>query len=170
LWEKVGESGAPEGIRRLVVKTQEEQMFLGQYQHNIDSKGRLTVPARFRELLEEGAYVTQGFDRSLMVMTTNAFELISQRVRTMSITNPEARLLRRLIFSNGEHVEIDKAGRILIPQFLRQAAGLDGEAVVVGLGDYFEIWSPEEWDGQSTQLQDAEANAHRFAALDISSI
>jgi MraZ protein len=144
-------------------------MFLGQYQHNLDNKGRLTIPARYRELLEEGAYLTQGFDRNLMVMTVAAFEAFSQRVRGMSITDSKARLLKRLLFSSGERVEVDKAGRILIPQFLRQAADLDGEAVVVGVGDYFEIWSPEHWKEQAVKLQDADTNADLFSVFDISS-
>src|SRR5512145_1330440 len=107
-------------------------MFLGQYQHSLDNKGRLTIPVRYRELLAEGAYITQGFDRNLMVLTTSAFQGIAQRVNRMSVTDPEARSLRRLIYSHGEQVEVDKAGRILIPQFLREAAGLDGEAILVG--------------------------------------
>lgn len=144
-------------------------MFLGQYQHNIDSKGRLTIPARYRELLDEGAFVTQGFDRNLIVMTIPAFELLTGRVKVMSITDSRARLLRRLLFSSGERVEVDKAGRILIPQFLRQSADLNGEAVVVGVGDYFEIWSPIHWTDQVAKLQDVEANAEIFSVFDISS-
>lgn len=144
-------------------------MFLGQYRHSLDSKGRLTVPARYRELLVDGAYITQGFERNLMVWITSTFETISQSVSQMSITDPTSRLLRRLIFSSGERVEVDKAGRILIPQFLRQAAHLDGEAVVVGVGDYFEVWSPILWGEQADQLQDSEANSQRFIAFDLSS-
>ena len=144
-------------------------MFLGQYRHNLDNKGRLTVPARYREMLEDGAYITQGFDRNLMVWKTSAFEIISQRVNQMSITDPASRLLRRLIFSSGERVEVDRAGRILIPQFLRHSANLDSEAVVVGVGDYFEVWSPSLWDEQAAQLQDIDANAQRFIAFDLSS-
>jgi MraZ protein len=143
-------------------------MFLGQYTHNLDNKGRLTIPARYRDLLLDGAYVTQGFDRNLIVMTVTAFENMSQNVKQMSITDSKARLLRRLIFSNGEKVEVDKAGRILIPQFLRLGAGLNGEAIVVGVGDYFEIWSPEHWGEQASRLQDAEANADLFSMFDIS--
>ena len=101
-------------------------MFLGQYRHNLDNKGRLTVPARYREMLEGGAYITQGFDRNLMIWQSSAFEAISLRVGKMSITDPASRLLRRLIFSSGERVEVDRSGRVLIPQFLRQAADLDG--------------------------------------------
>jgi MraZ protein len=143
-------------------------MFLGQYTHNLDNKGRLTIPARYRDLLLDGAYVTQGFDHNLIVMTVSAFETLSQNVKQMSFTDSKARLLRRLIFSNGERVEVDKAGRILIPQFLRQGAGLNGEAIVVGLGDYFEIWSPEHWAEQASRLQDAEANADLFSVFNIS--
>lgn len=144
-------------------------MFMGQYQHSLDNKGRLTVPVRYREMLENGAYITQGFDRNLMVWTVSAFENISQRVAGASITDPTVRLLQRLIFSSGEQVEVDGAGRILIPQFLRQVAHLDSTAIVVGVGTYFEIWSPEYWAEQLALLQDTEANAQRFVAFDISS-
>jgi MraZ protein len=144
-------------------------MFLGRYRHTLDNKGRLTVPSRYRDLLAEGAYVIQGLDRNLWVLTPAAFQAISHKVNEKSITDPSVRLLRRLIYSNGEQVEVDKAGRILIPQFLREAAGLDTEALLVGVGDYFEIWSPENWSQQETRLQDVEANAQRFVEFDISS-
>jgi MraZ protein len=143
-------------------------MFLGQYQHTLDNKGRLTIPARYRDLLDDGAYLTQGFDRNLMVMTVSAFEALSRKVNSMSITDSRARLLRRLLFSNGERVEVDKAGRILVPQFLRQSASLDSDAIVVGGGDYFEIWSPGHWAEQAVRLNDAEANADLFSIFDIS--
>jgi MraZ protein len=143
-------------------------MFMGQYLHSLDSKGRLTVPARYRALLLEGAYITQGFDRNLMVWTKASFERISQRVSQESITDPASRLLRRFIFSSSEWLEMDRAGRILIPEFLRQVAYFDGEVVVVGVGDYFEIWSPPLWDEQQANLQDAEANTQRFIAFDLS--
>ncbi|HSF80139.1 MAG TPA: division/cell wall cluster transcriptional repressor MraZ [Anaerolineales bacterium] len=142
-------------------------MFLGQYQHNLDSKGRLTIPSRYRDMLEQGAYITQGFDTNLMVWTVTAFETIYKGVNRVSITDPNSRLLRRLIFANGEKVDVDKAGRILIPQFLRQSASLDGEVVIVGVGDYFEIWSPKMWDQQLAQLQDSSANSQRFEAFDL---
>ena len=144
-------------------------MFLGRYIHSLDSKGRLTIPSRYRELLSEGAYIIQGFDRNLLVMTPASFQTISQRVNEKSITDSNARLLRRLIFSNGEQVEVDKSGRILIPQFLREVAGLDSEAVLVGVGDYFEIWSPGLWADQNTRLLDAEANEQRFSVFEIPS-
>jgi MraZ protein len=143
-------------------------MFLGQYEHNIDEKGRLTIPSRYRELLQDGAYITRGFDQNLIVMTAATFDSIYSRVNQMSMTDPTTRQLRRLIFSHADRVEFDRAGRILLPQFLRQSAQLEGAAIMVGVGDYIEIWSPEHWQEQDALIQDAEANAQRFAALDLS--
>lgn len=144
-------------------------MFLGTYYHTIDSKGRLTIPSRYRELLiAEGAYITQGFDQNLMVLTETSFNAIYKRVNHLSMTDPTARMLKRLIFSNAERIEVDKVGRILIPQFLREAILLNGEVTIVGVGDYFEIWSSEHWAAHSRQLHDVEANAQRFLALDLS--
>ena len=143
-------------------------MFMGQHMHSLDSKGRLTIPARYRMLLGEGAYISQGFDNNLMVWPQEAFERISQRVSQGSITDPTSRVLRRFIYSSSEWLEVDRAGRILIPEFLRNASQLDNEVVVVGVGDYFEIWSPSLWQAQLANLQDAEANAQRFIAFDLS--
>ncbi len=144
--------------------------FLGQYIHNLDDKGRLTIPARFRDVLSvEGAYVMQGFDRNLMVLTTSTFEAVSRRVNSMSFTDPNARLLKRKIFATANLVEVDRIGRILIPQFLRQFASLENEAAIVGAGDYFEIWSTALWTNQVDQMADVEANAQRFISLELSS-
>lgn len=143
-------------------------MFLGQYEHTIDEKGRMIIPARFRELLLDGAYILQGFDRNLMILTAPSFEKVSQRIDQMSLTDPNARLLRRLIFSKAERLEIDKAGRALIPQYLRDSARLGSNAIVVGSGAYIEIWSPELWAQQDEELNENDADAQRFAALDLS--
>jgi MraZ protein len=88
----------------------------------------------------------------------------------MSITDPLTRKLRRLIIGTASRLEIDKAGRILIPEFLSQSAGLSSnkEAILVGQGNYFEIWSPEEWNLQQQALADPEANSERFKVLDLS--
>jgi MraZ protein len=145
-------------------------MFLGEYRHSLDSKDRLTVPVRYRELIVDGAYILRGFDRNLMVLTSKAFDAISRRIDQMSLTDPLARDLRRLIFGPATHLEIDKAGRILIPDFLCQKAGLssDQDAVLVGQGSYFEIWSSSEWALQQQALDQAEANTERFKVLDLS--
>ncbi len=144
-------------------------MFLGQFQHNLDDKGRLMIPARFRELLEGGAFITQGFDKCLMVMTESYFKQVYERIESMNLADPTARLLRRLILSNAYPVEVDKIGRILMPQNLRAFLGIEnGELVVAGQGEYFEVWTPALWSEQMAQLQDVEANNARFSTLDLS--
>ena len=143
-------------------------MFLGQFQHNLDDKGRLMIPAAFRQTLEGGAFITQGFDHCLMVMTEAHFQQVYARINAMNMADPNARALRRFIFSNAYGVEVDKVGRILVPQNLRQYAGLDGEAIVAGQGEYFEVWMPAEWNKQMEEIQDTEANSQRFATLNLS--
>jgi MraZ protein len=142
-------------------------MFLGRYQHNIDDKGRLIIPARYRELLDQGAYLTQGFERNLMVMTPQAFEQLASNVNQMSLTDPAGRDLRRYVFSTAEKVDVDKVGRILLPPYLREMALLDSDVILVGVGDYFEIWSPALWAQKNERLQDLEANEQRFAVYDL---
>ena len=144
-------------------------MFLGQFQHNLDDKGRLMIPARYRDLLAAGAFITQGFDRCLMVMTEAYFQDVYARINSMNKADPTARMLRRLILSNAYSVEVDKVGRILVPQNLREFLGIaNGELVVAGQGEYFEVWSPADWKSQMEALQDVEANEQRFATLDFS--
>lgn len=111
----------------------------------------------------------QGFDRNLMVLPARVFETMSQKLSRLSVTDPEIRQLRRVFFANTEPVEIDRAGRMLLPQILRQYAGLDVNIVVVGSGDYFELWSPEAWEAQSQQLFDPNNTSTRFADLLITS-
>jgi len=146
----------------------EEHMFLGQFSHSFDDKSRLTVPAKFREPLADGAFVVQGLDNNLMVLTTTAFETIYNRLMAMNMTDPSTRALQRMILGNASQANLDSAGRILIPQNLRDRAGLQEEAVLVGLGDYFEIWSPANWQAEEEKLQDPATNEQRFATLTLS--
>jgi MraZ protein len=145
-----------------------EHMFLGKFVHSFDDKKRLTVPAKFREPLAGGAFVIQGLDKNLMVLTVQAFETVYQRVMAMNLMDPAARALRRLILGNAAQLELDSAGRILIPQDLRVLVSLENEAILVGQGDYFEVWAPANWKEQETQLQGAADNSQRFSTLDVS--
>ena len=169
MWEVVVESGKDagcSGVHQLIGII--AQMFLGQYQHNLDDKGRLMIPARFRELLAAGAFITQGFDKCLMVMTDVYFKQVYDRINAMNLADPTARLLRRLILSNAYPVEVDKVGRILVPQNLRQVITLESEAIIAGQGEYFEVWMPASWNEQMAELQNIETNNQRFATLDLS--
>ena len=143
-------------------------MFLGQYIHSFDDKSRLTVPSKYRESLSAGAYVVQGLDKTLWVLTQPAFETIYSRLMAMNLMDPAARSLRRLMLGNASHLELDSAGRILIPQVLRELAGLENEAILVGQGDYFEVWSPVNWNDEKTKLQEAADNPDRYATLNLS--
>jgi MraZ protein len=141
-------------------------MFLGQFHHTFDDKSRLTVPSRFREDFADGVFIIQGFDRNLMVLTAPAFDAIYQHVMTMNILDPQARQLRRHIIGKGNQVELDGSGRILISQDLRAWAELETDVIIVGQGNYFEVWKPELW--QNMEDQDQVFDAERFKALNLS--
>jgi len=167
----VGLSGAPELPGAPLVLGALEQMFLGQYEHSIDEKGRLTIPSRYREELTDNVLIlTTGFDNSLMALPPELFKIVSQQMRSKPITDPTSRQFRRLFFSNAQELEIDKMGRVLLPSFLRDSANLIENAVLVGNGEYFELWSPERWGVQQENLQDPETNNQRFIALDLTTL
>lgn len=142
-------------------------MFLGEYRHSMDEKGRLTVPARYRQLLAEGGYITEGIDRNLVVLQKETFERVGKAVTQLSFTDSGVREFGRLFFSRAERIEPDGSGRILVPQFLRDKHSLNGEVVVVGAGTYFEIWSPADWSQQAEHLDKAQENADYFAKLNL---
>ncbi len=143
-------------------------MFLNQYQHNFDDKGRLTIPSRFRELPETGAVVVQGLDRNLMVLPPDVFQKLFNRLMAMSLTDPAARQLRHVILGNALEVIPDGSGRILLSANLKEYANLKESVVFVGQGDYFEIWASDHWQNEQTKLNDTAVNDQRFAALDLS--
>lgn len=142
-------------------------MFMGEYAHALDDKGRLTIPARFREALNQGAVITRGFENYLLIYTVEAFQRLTARTRTLSLTDPTHRALLRMAFSGAADVEPDRQGRILIPPFLRAYAGLDGDCVVVGVGDYIEVWNRASWEAQLQSINDPALNAQRFAAMNL---
>lgn len=153
--------------RRSAIMGDLELMFLGQYEHTIDEKGRMTIPASYRDLLDGSAFVTRGFEQNLMVLPPEKFAQLAESISDASMTAADGRDFRRWIFSSAVRAEVDKAGRILIPQFLRTFAGLDGDAVVVGNGTYFEVWSASLWHQHEAEQSDPERTANRFSAISI---
>lgn len=145
-------------------------MFLGRYEHTIDEKGRITIPAKFREGLGDCVYITQGFDGNLQAFPAALYEAMSRQVRSANYLDSNSRVLRRILFANAEMAKFDSAGRILLPVFLRKLADLAEVAVLVGSGEYFEIWSPENWQTQQNSLNDVKANEQRFSALDFNTL
>lgn len=141
-------------------------MFLGQYEHTIDAKGRMALPARYRERLASGVVVTRGFDACLLVYPLEQWTPLAERVASLSISDPDVRALRRLLFADAADLDLDRQGRILLPASLRNYAGLDREAVVVGMHSFIEIWSPEAWSQQRDSLErEGLAVAERLAEL-----
>jgi MraZ protein len=129
-------------------------VFLGEYEHSVDAKGRLAIPAKFRPQLDAGLVVTRGFERCLQVYPMAAWRILSERVSALSLGQPEARQLRRLLFSTAFDTEVDKQGRILIPVGLRDYAGIVENAVVTGMNTYLEIWATDAWEETLASLAD----------------
>ena len=135
-------------------------MFLGEYAHTLDDKGRLAIPARFRVDLADGLFLTRGLDRCLVVWPPDAWKAMSERLNTLSPWRADARRLQRLFFSGATHAVPDKLGRVLVPQYLRTYADLDESVVIVGVHDRVEVWSSERW---SAERGDAETHGADLA-------
>ena len=120
-------------------------MFEGQYQHTIDEKGRLTLPSKFRAILETGVKITRGLDGCLFAFPKEEWEQLAAKLSALSVGDIKARRAARFFFSGASDGVPDKQGRIMLPPHLREHAGLDGEAVIAGVGSRFEIWNTETW-------------------------
>lgn len=121
-------------------------MFMSQYNHTIDTKGRLIIPSKFREILGEEFVVTQGMDGCLFVYANDDWHAFEQKLTSLPVINKQARQFARFFLSGAAQVEVDKQGRILLPANLRQFAGLDKDVVLVGVGSRIEIWSKDKWE------------------------
>ncbi|MDD4335297.1 MAG: division/cell wall cluster transcriptional repressor MraZ [Desulfotomaculaceae bacterium] len=126
-------------------------MFMSEYQHTIDAKGRLFIPARFREGLGDSFIITKGLDGCLFVYTREEWDALEQKLKSLPFTRGDARAFLRFFFSGAAICEIDKQGRILIPGNLREYAGLEKDAVIIGVSTRVEIWSKVQWDKYSAK-------------------
>ena len=141
-------------------------MFLGRYAHNLDAKGRLAIPARYREALAEGVVLTRGIDRCLALYPMAAWRPLAEKVAALPLTDADTRNFRRLVFAEAADLNLDAQGRILVPPDLRRYAGIEREALVVGVDTSLEIWSPERWAAVESSLDaDGAEIAQRLANL-----
>ena len=129
-------------------------MFLGMYEHTLDAKGRLVMPRKFRDQLEEGCFVTQGQEHCLTVWPPEAFQAEYDRVSSLPATDRRARKYRRSFFGGGADVALDKQGRIPIPENLRAWAGMVKDVTVVGQGHLVEVWATEVWDSEKAEADE----------------
>ncbi len=141
-------------------------MFLGEYTHSIDDKGRLTIPAKYRAILAAGLVVTRGFDNNLMIYPMSGWEELAERIMSKPVSNPKVRELRRRLFSAAADLELDRQGRVLIPPQLRTFAGINGSVLVAGNFDYVEVWSIDQWEHRRTQLEHSDDESY-WEDLDI---
>jgi MraZ protein len=121
-------------------------MFIGEYHHNIDPKGRLAVPAKFRNELATGAVVTKGLDDCLFLYTKEEWEKLAEKLAQLPISKSNTRAFSRLMLAGAMDVEIDKQGRIMLPEYLRKYGNLKKQVVVAGLYNRLEIWDEARWD------------------------
>ena len=120
-------------------------MFMGEYNHTVDAKVRLIVPSKFREQLGDEFVVTKGLDGCLFVYENTEWKALEEKLHALPLTNSNARKFSRFFLAGATTCEVDKQGRILIPSVLRDYAGIEKEAVLVGTGSHLEIWSKERW-------------------------
>jgi MraZ protein len=141
-------------------------MFLGEYTHTIDEKGRVTIPARYRGELAAGLVVTRGFDQNLMIFPVSEWQELADRIMERPLSDESVRTFRRRVFSGAADLEPDRQGRIVLPQYLREFAGIDGEVVIAGMFNYIELWNADAWEIIRTSVEEND-DASRWQALGV---
>ena len=143
-------------------------MFYGEYQHSVDPKGRVIVPAKFREGLGEKFIITKGLDNCLFAYSPTEWSNLEAKLKTLPMTNKDARAFIRFFFAGASECEVDKQGRILIPQNLREYAALEKDVYVIGVSTRVEIWDKSKWESYSGDDNiNADSIAEKMAELGI---
>jgi MraZ protein len=130
-------------------------MFMGEYHHSIDEKGRMIIPAKFREALGTTFVMTRGLDHCLFVYPMSEWSVLEQKLKSLSLMKSDARAFTRFFFSGAVECELDKQGRVNIPSNLREHAKLDKDCVVIGVSNRVEVWSKEAWESYFRQSEDS---------------
>jgi len=125
-------------------------MLLGEYRHNVDTKGRVSVPSKFRGDLGQSFVITKGLDNCLFMYSKQEWETFENKLKELPLTNNDARSFMRFFFAGATECEVDKQGRINIPQVLRDYAGIKKDVVIVGVSTRAEIWDSSNWDNYTT--------------------
>ncbi|MEW6045618.1 MAG: division/cell wall cluster transcriptional repressor MraZ [Bacillota bacterium] len=142
--------------------------FMGEYQHQLDEKGRLIIPARLREELGSPFVATRGLDRCLFAFSAAEWSKVEEKLRALPLTQGDARAFVRLMMAGAAPVEVDRAGRILLPPHLRQYANLQKDVYVLGVGNRVEIWDRVTWQEYASKAQSAfEAIAEKIVGLGL---
>jgi MraZ protein len=142
-------------------------LFFGRTGCSVDETGCIKFPERFLSFLKTSVVITQGFERNLLVLPIDSFAELIRQVAAMSQTDPTVRLLTRVLLGNAQEVKIVASGKIQIPEQLRKFSNLEQEAILVGLGGYFEIWPKAGWEIQLNRMEDFDTNTNRFAGQNL---
>lgn len=143
-------------------------MFIGEYHHTLDEKGRMAVPIKFRVALAQGAVVTRGLDRSLFLYPKKEWDKLAEKLASLPLSQADTRAFARLMLAGAMEVEVDKSGRVNLPEYLRTYAGLKKDVVVAGLYNRLEVWDEEAWKDYAAKTE-AEGNqiAERLTTLGV---
>ena len=128
-------------------------MFIGEYTHNLDEKGRLAVPKKFRTALSKGAVVTKGLDNCLFLYTKSEWEKLAEKLANLPFSQANTRAFARLMLAGAMDVKVDKQGRVILPEYLRSFAGLKKNTIVAGLYNRLEIWDQKNWEVYKTKTE-----------------
>ena len=143
-------------------------MLLGEYRHNLDSKGRIAIPAKFREKLQAGAIITRGLDNCLFVFASNEWDNLAKKLTALPLAQANSRAFVRLMLAGAMDVELDIQGRILIPDYLRKYADLKKQVIVAGLYNRIEVWDHENWERYKQRTESAsEEIAEKLGELGV---
>lgn len=142
--------------------------FMGEYQHNIDQKGRLIIPSKFREALGDIFVLTRGLDNCLFIYTQSEWETLEEKISKLPLTRKDARRFSRFFFSGAVECEVDKQGRVNIPGALRDYSKLEKECIVTGISNRIEIWSKEIWEDYNEESEELiEESLENLGDIDI---
>jgi MraZ protein len=143
-------------------------MFIGEYNHSIDEKGRLAIPVKFRKALAKGAVVTRGLDTSLFLFPKEEWGKLAEKLASLPLGQSNSRAFARLMLAGAMDVSLDKQGRVVLPEYLREYASLMKNVVVTGLYNRIEIWDESKWASYKKQVEsDADAVAEKLGELGI---
>ena len=136
-----------------MTKWRANDMFIGEYQHSLDSKNRVIMPARFREKLGDNFVMTKGLDNCLFIYTLDEWDKVEEKLENLPLSNKDGRAFVRFFFSGASEGETDKQGRALIPSTLKEYAKIEKDVVIIGVSTRIEIWSVEEWNRFSSEAE-----------------
>lgn len=128
-------------------------MFIGEYSHNLDEKGRLAIPKKFRQDLSKGAVVTRGLDNCLFLYTKPEWQKLAEKLANLPFAQANTRAFARLMLAGAMDVTLDKQGRVILPEYLRNFAGLKKNSIVAGLYNRLEIWDSKAWEAYKTRTE-----------------